>query len=132
MSNTKYLDFMVLDERGKIIKETMAAAREYCGFFGFIHGIVLDDRLDNKEKADLINQTIEVFFRFMTKKYEVDLSLYKEYAVENLEKGRTFEALSVMPAKMIEDFSAGLLDAKKFLYMEVRDILVVLKSDIEI
>ena len=110
----------------------MSAAREYCGFFGFLHSIVLDDRLDNREKAILINQTIEVFFRFMTKKYEVDLSLYKEYAVENLEKGRAFEALSVMPAKMIEDFSAGLLDAKKFLYMEIRDILAILKSDIEI
>lgn len=132
MSSTKYLDFLVMDERGKIVKETMSAAREYCGFFGFLHSIVLDDRLDNREKANLINQTIEVFFRFMTKKYEVDLSLYKEYAVENLEKGRAFEALSVMPAKMIEDFSAGLLDAKKFLYMEVRDILAILKSDIEI
>ena len=132
MSSTKYLDFMALDDSGEIIKETMNAARSYCGFFGFIHGVVLDDRLNNKEKAALINQTIDVFFSFMARKYDIDIKLYTDYAVENLEKGKAFETLSLLPAKMIEDASVGLTESKKFLYMEVRDILEVLKSDIEI
>jgi hypothetical protein len=68
----------------------------------------------------------------MDKRYTANLDLYKKQVTENLKAGKLFEALSEIPAKMQEDYEMGIEGARHFIYTEVRDILKILKSDLEI
>jgi hypothetical protein len=132
MSSTKYLDEIIMDERGEIIRDIMENIKGYCGLFGFIAGICNTPSISKEKKASIITGIIESSLKFMRKKYETNLKMYEVYATENLEEGNKFEQLSVTPAKMREDFEAGIDSARKYLYIETRDILKILDMDLEI
>lgn len=130
-SSTEYLDRLMLDDKGLVTKEVMTDVKGYCGLFAFILSIVNMDVSDS-EKVRLINNVLDAAMKFMTKKYEANLSLYTRYVSENLESGKLFESLSVLPAKMREDFEMGIEEAHHFLMTEVRDILSILKVDLDL
>ena len=132
MSSTKYLDAVILDQQGKVTKDTMDAIKGYCGLFAFIHIICKDDDLNDKAKVRLINNVIDASLSFLYKKYETDIELYNKQVLENLKAGKLFESLSVMPAKMREDFELGLKEAKDFMYIEIRDILHILDINLDL
>jgi len=131
MSSTEYLDGVVLDDKGKVVKDVMESIKVYCGFFGFISSICVSD-LSKESKERLISNIIESSLTFMTKKYEANLKLYSAHTSKNMQKGNLFDSLSIKPAKMREDFEMGLKEARKYLYIEARDILKILNSDLEV
>jgi len=131
-SSTKYLDMMVLDEKGEVVKDVMESIKGYCGFFAFILSVGDRESISNEEKSHLIKQIIESSLLFMSKKYETNLKLYHQHVTENLDSGNKFEKLSLTPAKMREDFEMGLEEARRYLYIEARDIIKILKLDLEI
>lgn len=132
MSSTEYLDKLMLDEKGLIVKEVMADVKGYCGLFAFILSITSMNHLTDREKAGLINNVLDSAMTFMTRKYEANLTLYTRQASENLESGKLFKSLAELPAKMREDFEMGIDEAKHFIRVEAKDILTILKSDLEI
>ncbi len=131
-SSTEYLDKLILDEKGLITKEVMSDVKGYCGLFAFILSISSIEHLSKTEKARLINNVLDSAMMFMTRKYEVNLTLYNRQVSENLETGQLFKALSELPAKMREDFENGIDEARHFLSVEARDILSILKIDLKI
>jgi len=132
MSSTKYLDALILDRQGEVTKDTMDSLKGYCGLFAFVHAICRDDTLNYKAKVKLINNVIDASLNFLRKKYEVDIELYNKQVTENLKTGKLFESLSVLPAKMREDFELGLEDARDFMYIEIKDILRILNIDLDL
>ena len=131
-SSTKYLDNLLLDDRGKVTKEVMDTIKGYCGLFGFVLSVCNNTHLDDSEKAKLILNILESSLIFMTKRYEINLELYNKHVTDNLQTGKLFESLSVLPAQMREDFELGLNEAHEFLLTEVRDILKILEIDLDI
>jgi len=131
-SSTKYLDKLILDEKGLITKEVMSDVKGYCGLFAFILSISSIEFLSKTEKARLINNVLDSAMMFMTRKYEANLTLYNRQVSENLESGQLFKTLSELPAKMREDFESGIDEARHFLSVEARDILLTLKIDLKI
>lgn len=131
-SSTKYLDELMLDDKGLITKEVMADVKGYCGLFAFVLGISTMDHLSDREKSRLINNVLDSAMTFMTRKYEANLTLYTRHASENLESGKLFKSLAELPAKMREDYEIGIKEASKFLKVEARDILSILKKDLDI
>jgi hypothetical protein len=132
MSSTKYLDALILDQQGMVTKDVMDSLKGYCGLFSFIHVICRDNMLDNKAKIKLIDNVINSSLSFLRRKYEADIDLYNKQVTENLKTGKLFESLSVMPAKMREDFELGLEDARNFMYIEIKDILKILNIKLDI
>jgi hypothetical protein len=132
MSNTKYLDDFLLDDKGCITKEVMDAVKDYCGLFAFISSICNNESLSPQGKSKLIRNIIEASLKFMAKRYTANLNLYKKQVTNNLKSGKLFEALSEIPAKMQEDYEMGIEDARHFIYVEVRDILRILQVDLDI
>lgn len=132
MSSTKYLDEFLLDDKGQITKDVMDTIKDYCGLFAFVLSICNDTGLSDQAKAALIKNIIESSLKFMDKRYMANLDLYKKRVTENLKVGRLFEALSEIPAKMQEDYEMGIEEARHFIYTEIRDILKILKIDLEI
>ncbi len=131
MSSTEYLDQLILDSKGLIVKETMDGIKGYCGLFAFVLSILSLDQPDDV-KVKLINNIINSTIKFTRKKYEANLEIYNNHVSENLEAGKLFHALSVLPAKLREDFEAGLIDAENFLRIEIEDIFVILQSDLKL
>lgn len=131
-SSTKYLDMLLLDDRGQVTKEAMDTVKTYCGLFGFVLGVCNNSSLDNTEKSKLITNILDSAIMFMTRRYEVNLDLYNKQVTDNLQSGKLFESLSVLPAKMREDFEIGLNEAHNFLLAEVRDILKILDEDLDV
>ncbi len=132
MSSTKYLDEFLLDDKGQITKDVMDTIKDYCGLFAFVLSICNDVALSDQAKVALIKNIIESSLKFMDKRYTANLNLYKKQVTENLKAGKLFEALSEIPAKMQEDYEMGIEEARHFIYTEVRDILKILKLDLEI
>jgi len=132
MSSTKYLDEFLLDDRGKITKDVMDTIKDYCGLFAFVMSICNDQILSDQAKADLIRNIVESSLKFMSKRYLTNLNLYNKQVTDNLKTGKLFEALSEIPAKMQEDYEMGIEEARHFIYTEVRDILKILKINLEI
>lgn len=91
-----------------------------------------DLALSDLEKSALIRNIIESSLKFMDKRYTANLTLYKKQVTDNLKAGKLFEALSEIPAKMQEDYEMGIEEARHFIYTEVRDILKILNSNLEI
>lgn len=131
-SSTKYLDKLMLDEKGLVTKEVMADVKGYCGLFAFILSICSVTNITDEEKARLINNVLESAMTFMTRKYEANLTLYTRQASENVESGKMFKSLAELPAKMREDFEMGITEARHFLKVEAKDILTILKIDLEL
>jgi len=131
-SSTKYLDDFLLDGKGQITKDVMDTIKDYCGLFAFIMTICNDTELSEQAKVALIRNIIESSLKFMDRRYAANLNLYKKQVTENLKSGKLFEALSEIPAKMQEDYEMGIEGARNFIYTEVRDILKILKIDLEI
>lgn len=131
-SSTEFLDKLMLDGTGLVTKEVMNDVKGYCGLFGFVLSVCNTPKISDAEKARLINNVIDSAMKFMIKKYEANLALYNRQAVQNLESGKLFKTLSEMPAKMREDYEAGIAEARKFLKIEIRDILEIMKIDLEI
>lgn len=131
MSSTEYLDKVIMNDKGMIVKDVMDSIKLYCGLFGFISSVCNAD-LSKEVKERLITNIIESSLAFMTKKYEANLQMYTSQISKSVEKGNKFNALSIKPAKMREDFEMGLEEAKKYLYIETRDILKILNSDLEV
>jgi len=132
MSSTKYLDELLLDNKGQVTKDVMDTVKGYCGLFAFILSICNNDALSDKGKAALVGNIIEASLKFMAKRYTANLNLYKKQVTNNLKSGKLFEALSEIPAKMQEDYEMGIEDARHFIYVEVRDILRILQVDLDI
>lgn len=130
-SSTEYLDMLMLDDKGLVTKEVMSDVKGYCGLFAFILSICNMD-ITEEEKSRLVNNVLEAAMKFMTKKYEANLTLYTRHVSENLESGKLFESLSVLPAKMREDFEMGIDEAHHFLMTEIKDILSILKVDLDL
>lgn len=131
-SSTKYLDKLMLDEKGLVTKEVMNDVKGYCGLFAFTLSICNTPNITDDEKVRLINNVLDSAMVFMARKYEANLTLYNRQASENLESGKLFKSLAELPAKMREDFEMGIEEAKRFLRVEVRDILSILKVDFDI
>ena len=131
-SSTEYLDELVLDDKSLIIRDSIESIKNYCGLFGFVLGVSNDDALDDRQKAELIKNIIKASIEFLRKKYEANLEIYNRQACENLETGKLFKSLSELPAKMREDFEAGLSEAEEFMYIEIRDILKILNMNLDI
>lgn len=132
MSSTDYLDMMVLDEKGEIVKDIMDSIKGYCGFFAFISSICNNSSLDDLQKTKLIANVIESSLMYMEKKYKANLDLYNTFISDNLMEGNKFEQLALTPVKMREDYEAGLIEARKYLYIEAKDILKILNIDLNI
>jgi len=132
MSSTKYLDEFMLDDKGQVTKDVMDTIKDYCGLFAFVMTICGHDEFSNHEKKALINNIIESSLKFMGRRYQANLSLYKKQVTANLQAGKLFETLSEIPAKMQEDYEIGIEDARHFLFAEVQDILKILKTDLEL
>jgi len=131
-SSTEYLDKLILDDKGLIIKDSVESIKGYCGLFAFVLSICGNENLTDKDKISLINNIIEASLGFMRKKYEANLDIYNRQASENLESGNLFKSLSQLPAKMREDFEVGLEETRDLLYTEIRDILKILKIDLDL
>ena len=130
-SSTKYLDQLILDSKGLVVRETMNEIKCYCGLFAFVLSVCSMDITDDS-KAKLINNILDSSMKFMYRKYEANLDIYTKHASENLESGKLFESLSLLPAKMREDFEMGLAEAKHFLKTEILDILTILQIDLKL
>lgn len=131
-SSTKYLDELMLDGKGLVTRDVLADTKGYCGLFAFILSICSLEHVTDEQKVKLINNVLDSAMKFMTRKYEANLTLYNRQASENLEAGKIFKTLSEMPAQMREDFEMGIEEARHFLRMEAKDILKILKIDLDI
>ncbi len=132
MSSTQYLDDLLLDQRALVTREVMDSIKGYCGLFSFVHAICRDDLMSDDDKVSLIDNIIVSSLTILRKKYEANIELYKKQVSENPKAGKLFESLSVLPAKMTEDFELGLEDAYDFLYIEIRDMLKIINVDLDI
>jgi len=131
-SSTEHLDNIILDEVSLVVRDSLEGIKDYCGLFAFVLSICNNDELDEQGKINLIRNIVDASISFMRKKYEVNLAIYNSKAAENLEKGKLFESLSLLPAKMRDDFEAGLEETRKYLFIEIRDILSILNINLEL
>lgn len=129
MSNdtTKFLDKALLDGAGMITKEVIESFKLYGGLFALIFSIyntnIPDSKKDTLLKA-IVNSTLE----FMEKRYQVNLSFYLAQASKDVEKGKLFETLSAVPARMQEEYERGLEDARELIAMEIDGIVRVIRD----
>jgi hypothetical protein len=49
--------------------------------------------------------------------------MYERHALSNVEDGNKFELLSEIPAQIVEDYEAGLKEAKTLLIKEIEGIV---------
>lgn len=131
-SSTEHLDNLVLDDRSLVVRDSLDSIKGYCGLFAFVLSICNNTNLDDIEKVQLIHNIVDASISFMERKYEVNLEIYNRNVMDNLEEGKLFESLSELPAKIREDFEIGLQDTREYLFMEIRDILTILKINLEL
>lgn len=132
MSSTKYIDKTFLDEKGLIVRESLDSIKNYCGLFAFVYGICRDEALSDEQRVKLINNIIKVTLDVTKKKYKLNLKIYNQMASENLEPGKVFSSLVDTPAKMQEAYEAGIKEVRKYLYMEIYDIISVLGIELDL
>lgn len=131
-SSTKYLDEILLDDKGLVSRDVMDSVKGYCGLFGFVLSICNNPALSDDQKSRLILNILDASMKFMTRRYEFNLELYRKHVSENLQKGQLFKTLSEIPAKMQEDYEMGLEEARQYLLIEIRDILKILNIELNI
>ena len=122
-SSTKYLDDHLIDGPGHVVKDTMEIFKSNCGIFGLIFSVYSNRELSTDKKERLINALLSSTFELMELKYKFNLELYEQQALANMEDGNKFELLSEIPAQIVEDYEAGLKEAKTLLVKEIDGII---------
>lgn len=125
--STKYLDQAVLDEAGIITKEVIESFKSYCGLFSLVFSIYntnMPDAKKDKLLKAIVNSTLE----FMEKRYQININFYLAQAADNVEKGKLFETLSAIPARMQDDCDRGLEDARELISMEIEGIVKIIND----
>jgi len=122
-SSTKYLDEHLIDGVGHVTKDTIDIFKSNCGLFGLVFSVYSNKELSVSKKECLINALLSSTFELMELKYKLNLEMYEKYALENIEDGKKFELLSVIPAQIKEDYEAGLKEAKELIVKEIEGIV---------
>lgn len=122
-SSTKYLDDHLIDGTGRVVRDTMEIFKINCGLFALIFSLYSNKDLSDDKKERIVNALLDSTFDLMELKYKFNLELYEKYALENLEGGNKFELLSKIPAQLMEDYEAGLKEARVLLVKEIDNIV---------
>lgn len=126
--STKYLNDTFLDGKGLVIKDVLDVFKTNCGLFALLFSIYSNKDISNSKKEHLVKAMLKSTMEFMEYKYQVNLDLYERYALDNLEKGKKFEALAEVPAKLVEDYELGLKEANEILMLEIDNIIKSIES----
>lgn len=122
-SSTKYLDEHLIDGTGLVVRDTIDIFKGNCGLFALVFSIYSNRELSTDKKERLINALLSSTFELMELKYKFNLELYEQQALANMEDGNKFELLSEIPAQIVEDYEAGLKEAKTLLVKEIDGII---------
>jgi hypothetical protein len=130
-SSTEYLDSLLLEGEGLVVRDVMDAFKGYCGLFSFVLSISQMDNLSNSKKITLIKEILDSSMLFMVRKYKANLEVYNRIIEDRPEPGKRFNDSVVVPLKLQEDYELGIEEAKQLLYIEIEDILKILNIDLE-
>lgn len=130
-SSTEYLDDMLLDSKGLVVRDVMEAFKGYSGLFAFVLSISQMDNLSGKDKLRLIKKLLDTSMLFMIRKYKANLEIYNQGIEEKPEPGKRFNDSVIVPLKLQEDYELGIEEAKRLLYVEIEDIFKILNINLD-
>ncbi len=129
-SSTEYLDDVLLDSKGLVVRDVMEAFKGYCGLFSFVLSISQMDNLSGKDKLRLIKKLLDTSMLFMVRKYKANLDIYNQRIQEKPKPGKRFNDSVIVPLKLQEDYELGIEEAKQLLYVEIEDIFKILNINL--